>query len=63
MQGIQHRGTQVRLVALAVLVAVALLAVWAFVPDVTLGVLLLLAVSAEALIYVAFYLVERRRHW
>jgi uncharacterized RDD family membrane protein YckC len=63
MQGIERRGTRARLVAFPVLVALVLVLVWALLPDIGLGVLLLLGVSAEALVYVGFYLVERRRHW
>ncbi len=63
MQGIQRGGTQLRLLGLAVLVALVLVAVWAFVPDIGLGGLLLLACSAEVLVGLAMYAVERRRHW
>lgn len=63
MQEIQRRGTQARLLGLALIVALALVAVWALVPDVALGGLLLLAVSSEAVLGLAFYLVQRRRHW
>ena len=63
MQGIQGRGTQVRLIGLAVLTALGLVAVWALMPDVGLGVLLLLAVSADAVVSVVLYVIERRRHW
>jgi hypothetical protein len=63
MQGIQGRGTQVRLIALALVIALGLVAVWALVPDIGLGVLLLLAASAEAVLSVVIYVLERRRHW
>ncbi len=47
----------------AVLIASGLLLVWAIVPDVALGALLILGVSSELLVATGGYVIQRRRHW
>jgi hypothetical protein len=47
----------------AVLLALALLVVWAAVPEAMLVPILLFGVVAEVLLYVGLYVVERRRRW
>ena len=47
----------------AVLLALALIIVWAAVPDALLVFILLFGVVAELLLYGIMYVIERRRHW
>lgn len=57
------RPMRTRLVIGAVLIAVALLAVWVVAPEVTLVILLLLGAAAEMILYAVLYVIQRRRHW
>lgn len=47
----------------AVLLALVLVGVWAMVPEAPLGLILLVGVVAEGIIYSVLYVVQRRRHW
>jgi len=47
----------------AVLLALVLVGFWAAVPTAPLGLILLVGVVAEGIIYGVLYVVQRRRHW
>jgi hypothetical protein len=59
----QRRPTVIGLIFGAVLLTLVLVGFWAVVPAAPLGLILLVGVVAEVIIYGVLYVVQRRRHW
>ena len=58
-----RRPTVMRLIFGAVLLALVLVGFWAAVPAALLGLIVLVGVVAEGIIYGVLYVAQRRRHW